>query len=231
VEQVSLNIIPRLPYSSGNFVIHEGVKETFDSIFSVISKNNFNICFVEGSTRSGKTHLLVTLSDFLTSSKIYHRIGEGTEFSSIALELELNYSSNKPAVILIDDIHEYLLTINPGQSGQFVSFIELCKRIGTALVFFSSKSILDLPCDDHVKSRLRAGMQFEISDPSDSDLADILNSLAKQRGVKLSKRNIDFLHKRLSRDIPSLEHYLDRLLHLSQVLGKTIKMGIISDAI
>ncbi len=232
MEQFPLNIIPRLPYSGDNFELHQGVSSVFAALLPPLTKETFSLLFIYAPERYGKTHLLVKTSDALSKQGIFHKVSEGAEFGSLAYELQTGASKNTiPQAILIDNIESYLISVEKGQSGEFVSFIEWCRLNRIPISLFSSRRIEDFPSDDHVKSRLRAGIQLDIKEPEDEDITTVIRALAKQRGVKLSDRNLNFLTKRLERDIPSLERYVDRLLHLSQVLGKSIKFNLVSDAV
>jgi chromosomal replication initiation ATPase DnaA len=80
-------------------------------------------------------------------------------------------------------------------------------------------------------SRIKASAQLEILPPAEDDVIKVITVLAKQRGFKLQPRSIEFIRRRLGRDVGSLEKYLDRLMHLAQVLGRSIKRDLISDAL
>lgn len=95
----------------------------------------------------------------------------------------------------------------------------------------SGASIESFPCDEHIKSRLTPGMGFSIGAPSEDELSELLQLMARQRGINLSDRKVDFLSRRIGRDIASMEEYLEKVSHLSGILGKSIKFPLLSDAI
>jgi len=232
MEQVALNIIPRLPYSSQNFVLHEGVEPIVNALAKNFKTEGFSISLVIGLPRSGKTHLVVYLTEKLSKQGLFPNIIEGNDLPEFSYKLDsLESHKNISEPIFIDNIHEYLLSVTPGESGQFVSFVEWCRRNQVKLLLTSSVDLSQLPCDDHVMSRLRAAVDYTIGVPSDQDLPLIIEAFSRQRGVKLSKRYIDFLIRRLGRDLLSLEKYIDRLLHLSQVMGRSIKSRLLADAL
>lgn len=232
MEQVHLNIVHRLPYSATNFVTHSGVSKVIETVFSELSKDGFTIIYIDAPPRYGKTHFTVKLTDLLSNKGVYYRIGEGSDLGAISYQLQTEEQSDTlTKVIVIDNIDSYLLTVNKGESGEFVSFIEWCRLHKIAVIMLSGVKIDNLPCDDHVKSRLRAAIQLQIDEPEDNEVTLIIDALARQRGVRLTQRRINFLTRRLARDIPSLERYVERLIHLSQVLGKSIKFNLIADAL
>ncbi|MCB9030214.1 MAG: hypothetical protein H6619_04120 [Deltaproteobacteria bacterium] len=236
MEQVGLNIVPRLRYTPENFVFHSGTEQAWDACISQLPLDSFQICYLHAANRYGKTHFSIALSDWLAKREMFPKLMDGLSFEKWLLQNFLNDSKHirtvdPSEVIIVDDADLYFDKITPGLSGPFVNFVETYRTAKAGIVFLSSKSIDALPCDNHVISRLKAGAGLSILAPSPEELPKILSALAKQRGVKLTERNILFLEKRLARDITSLEHYLDRLLHLSQALGKSIKFRLIADAV
>ncbi len=230
MEQVSLNIIPRLPYSSANFIAHEGVAETERVLKAITLKTEFASAFIVGPERSGKTHLAVSMVEWLGRQGIDVRFVTGLDIPTLGYELD-SKTETAPEVIIIDELQDYLLSVQPGGSGQFVSLFEWARRHNTKLILFSGVTIEELPCDDHVKSRLRSSLNLLIGSPSEHEVSAIIESMSKQRGFRLQPRNLEFLRRRLGRDISSLEKYLDRLIHLAQVLGRSIKRDLVSDAL
>jgi len=59
----------------------------------------------------------------------------------------------------------------------------------------------------------------------------LVEMLATQRGIRLKERKIDFVVRRLGRDIGAVERYFDRVRHLADVLGQSVKFPVLSDAI
>ena len=80
-------------------------------------------------------------------------------------------------------------------------------------------------------SRLRSAVGLHLDTPDQDDLPQLLHAMATQRGIRLKQRHISYVLKNVGRSVPELESYLERLLHLSQVLGKTVKFPLIADAV
>ena len=96
---------------------------------------------------------------------------------------------------------------------------------------FSSISWDQFKCDAHVMSRLRASGLIELISPEEQDVPNLVARLGKQRGFKLKDRQIEFISKRVRREIPALERYFDRVHHLSGLLGAKVKFPLLNDAV
>lgn len=230
MEQISLNIIPKLQYGLGNFVLHSGVKDVFLALQGICLSESFAAAFIYGAERSGKTHLSMALTEWLATQGQSAQVLSGLDIPAYCYEID-STATLKPQVLIIDDAQSYFISVEAGGSGQFVSLFEWGKRNNIKLLVLSAAGHGDFPCDSHIMSRIRSAAQLTISPPAEEDVSGVIAVLAKQRGFKLQPRSLEFIRRRLGRDIASLERYLDRLMHLAHVLGRSIKSGLINDAL
>lgn len=231
MKQLPLNIMERLAYSPDNFVAHAGVRSSYEECLGLFGRGSFAISFFHGGPRQGKTHLSIKLGDALTKRGLYPRIVEGHELAEWLSSRPSSQAFQADEVIVVDDADGYLLRIGPGASGPFVAMVEQLRVSRAGLVLLSSKQISELPCDEHVISRLLPGEGFRIGVPSDDDMLDLIRSMGLQRGLSLTERQISFLARRLRRDVDSIEQCLGNVNYLSQVLGKSIKFPLLGDAV
>jgi DnaA family protein len=214
-------------------VLHEGVRHVYNELRTLADKNEFAVAFVEGGARSGKTHLGVKLCDELIASGhapiMIDGAGLSTRISDYLVTAENNALSGRD-VVIVDDIHLFLAALSPEQSGPFVGFYERLRAENALLILLSSVPLGDYTADEHTMSRLRQGHGLSIGSPNEEDLEGLLKQMARQRGMVLNQRNLKFLLRRLRRDVASLENYLDRLLHLTTVLGAPVRLSLVSDA-
>jgi chromosomal replication initiation ATPase DnaA len=251
--QLPLNITQTFSYEPGQFLVHQGVQEVYAAARAVLMRQSatpsgnpvpavFQTLFVYGPARSGKTHLMLRLADELSRGELgggdaarmdslrrYPRLVEST--AELNWNSLLSVSPSADDVYFIDAAERSFSSLAPGSSGPFVRFVEELRRAGATLLFFSAQLIDELPCDDHVKSRLRAGQGPEIRPPSDHEMRSLVRVLARQRGIALSDRKLAFLERRLPRDIRQLEEYLDRVQFISHVTGKPIRFPVLGDAL
>lgn len=231
MEQLGLLLANRLSYSSKNFFEHAGVKECFQNSLAALNSPLFSICYITGAPRYGKTHLSIKLSDTLMADEYLPKFVEGEEFASWLTTQFPKSTFTSLDRIIIDDADKYFASIKPGASGPFVNFIETLRRASAGVVLLSRTPIEELPCDEHVKSRLLPGEGYQLTSPSEEDTETLVRLMAEQRGIKLKERKVGFLVRRLRKDIPSIEDYFERVMHLSRVFGQRIQYPLLNDAI
>lgn len=226
LSQLSLNIIPRLPYSPENIVLHAGLNGAWETASHVVRSENYSALWISAPRRAGKTHLSVKLVDFALSLGRYPQLFEGGSFADW-------FSDAAPynQLLIIDDADHYFNQLLPGSSGQFVNLIESLRRRNGAIVFLSSQEIDELPCDEHVTSRLREGFSARIGNPAHIDMPQLLSRMALQRGLALKENRIDFIAKRLRHEISYIERYLDRAMHLAAILNRSVTGSILTNAL
>ena len=231
MNQLELKLHPKLVYSPENFILHEGVKDLFAFAISESRLDRFSILFIPAKERLGKTHFSLKLALELSAQGLYPVIIEGEKFASEVPQLESRAPVDNTSVFIIDDAHKYFLSPQREDSGAFVHFIEFLRLRKATVIILSSLDLDELPVDGHVKSRLIPGASPIFGSPSETEMITILRALAKQRGIVLRERKLEFLARRLPRDIPSLEKYLDRIILMSDGRGKALRYSLLGDAL
>lgn len=231
MSQLSLNIIPRLPYSPDNFVLHEGVREAYAAVKNTINYNGYSVLWIHAPKRFGKTHFSVRIINEALSMQKYPKLIEGKNFAEFLKNGFLKNELIEDQLFIVDDAEEFFNNIHPGDSGEFVNFVEHLRQHAGHLIFLSNTELGSFPCDGHVTSRLKAGLFATFSSPAEKDMHALVNHLARQRGLSLNEKRIDYVSKRIRRDIPYLENYLDRVSHLSSVLSKSVTRPILANAL
>ncbi len=226
-----MHLANRLSYSSKNFYVHEGVSECLSGAITALTGKDFSLCFITGSPRFGKTHLSIKISDILVEKKFLPRLIEGDDFREWLSNQAPRMTFTHLDRIIIDDADKYLKGINRGYSGPLVNLIETLRSVGAGVVFLSRTDISELPCDEHIKSRLIPGGGYKLLVPGESDTETLTRLMAEQRGIMLKERKLEFIVRRLRKDIPSIENYFERVGHLSQVLGQRIRFTLLGDAV
>lgn len=230
MQQLGLTLDNRLPYVGKDFFVHAGVSAVVNLIKGSYGVEGFSSLFIFGSSRSGKTHLSLYAGEVLAQGRVPKYL-EGSHFKNWMSSVEHSILWSDLDVIIIDDIDRYFLELKEGESGPFVNFYESLKRSRAKLTMFSSTPWDKFPCDPHVMSRLKASGLIDLTPPSEEDIPTLVSRLGRQRGFKLKDRQIDFISKRVRRDLPSLERYFDRVHHLSGLLGSKVKFPLLNDAV
>jgi len=223
-------MVTRVRYSAENFLLHGGAAPLWESCRAVFVRDAFGIAFIRGAKRSGKTHFSIFLVDALTKLARFPRLLEGGEMPGF-LESWGPSDFSSEDVIIVDNAESYLRTLRPGDSGPFTAFVEKLRVARAGLILLSGEPIEAFGCDEHVRSRLIPGNGFELRPPEESDMPALINTMAKQRGILLKERKIGFVVRRLGRDIGAIERYFDRVQHLADVLGQSVKFPVLGDAL
>lgn len=229
--QLTLNLASRLSYSAKGFLIHDGVRDLVGHLHTQIVSGRYSVSYVVGPARSGKTHLSIECAEECMKRGKLPRLVSGSELSCWAEEQQFGEHLGKDEVVLIDDVDQHLLQALPGASGTMVTLVETLRRRGLPLLLFSGTPAERLPCDDHIMSRLKPGLGFELKHPAEQEMSELITRMAHQRGIHLGERKLQFLLKRVRRDIPSIEEYLEKLSYLSDVLGKPVRFPLLGDAL
>lgn len=229
--QLPLQIIPRRAYSARNFFRHHGVADAIERMLAYLALDEFRLLEISGPEKSGLTHLSIALLNELSDRQCFPRLIEGSEFFEWANQRALQPGVDPGEVVVVDDADLYLKQIALIDSGHFVSIVELLRKNRAALVLLGHTPLDQIGFDDHVMSRLRAGQRMQITNPLDQDMQQLIAQMAVQRGVQLSKRNLEYLSRRLPRDIQGIDQYLERASQLAEVSGKGFRLPVLSDAI
>lgn len=227
--QLPLNLTPRFSYSIRNFVWHTGVTELAAQVTALLESSPPRFSFIYGEKRSGKTHFSIALADRLIARGLRPVLLEGSEFSRLVLTEQIRLLEKE--TLVVDDCEVLFNELGAGDSGPVVRFFEALRVNEIGLVLLSGKQIVELPCDEHITSRLRGCAQMQIAAPEYENVPKVLDCMAKQRGLSLGGRRLKFLEKRVSRSIPEIEDYLSRLAYLADLLGKRVNFSTLGDAL
>ncbi len=229
MRQLPLPILAALSYGPDGFIRHAGVRAVLEECFALGQSSAFALRYVEGGSRAGKTHASLRLhADFVDWGREVLLL-DGTGGRDAVGFRGRTPTSN--LVVIVDDADRYFDALKPEDEGGFVSLVEELRAVCGKLFLFSGKPIAELRVDDHVLSRLRLAAGLRIEAPGEEEVRPLLELLARQRGLRLKPRELGFLQKRLGRDIKSLEYYLERLHHLSQVLAQPIRFPLVANAV
>jgi chromosomal replication initiation ATPase DnaA len=231
MRQLTLSMLPQVVYRAEQFVQHAGVARCVDEAMATLTTAGYSAVVVVGAARSGKTHLIIALAAALGETGFFPRFIEGGALSEFLSGAGATTSFRSDEVLIVDDIHLYLDGILPGESGPFVNFIERLRAGGAHLLATSRMSPTQFRCDGHVTSRISEATRFEIGEPDESSVPRLLANMARQRGINLSPKKVEFLERRMRRDIASIEEYLEKVVHLSAVLGQRVSLSLLGDAL
>ena len=211
-KQIPLDITPCLPYQADSFVVHSGVIKILEYCVVEAVRDSFGICVIQGDSKGGKTHLSIKLYDEFSRLGLTPRLVDGFSFEEFLVELGAGAQFPKGTALILDDADEYFSKLHPGSSGEFVNLVEALRRSRSFFVILTAKPLENFNIDEHILSRIRPGLGFEIGMPEENEVGEILRSMLHQRGIALAEKKIAFLEKRVGRDVSAIANTANFLL-------------------
>lgn len=231
MSQLALNLPTRLSCTPGNFLAHSGVLPALKIIEAALVSERFFGAVICAPSRSGRSHLAIKIADLTCRARRHPILLSGADLLSwIAARPAENLISGEE-VLIIDDLQYYLREAAPGSSGPFVMLCERARVVGAALIFLMDLGVSDLPCDEHIMSRIRSFQQLGIDQPDDSELPQLIEMMALQRGLKIKPNNVRYLSQHVRRSIADLERYFERVASLAVLRGDRIRRNLLRDAV
>ena len=235
ISQLELGIVPRLAYRADNFVLGQEMQNKVNGIISAITNKIAAVFYIVGKMRSGKTHLSVYLAEILALERHNPFLLEGEHFQEFIFARITKENISDKDVFIIDNAENYFCRFRKSDdrnfnSSNFVAFYEIIRNKGASIILLSERLPDNLPCDEHILSRLKSGISFTINDPDENVFDDIIRALTLQRGLKLSPQKIEYLKKRLPREIAKIERYLNRVAKIISIRNEKLNFALLSDA-
>ncbi len=196
------------PYSYRYFVPHSGVAEAYHHLQGLLKSvylggsNAFSMTYIHGPAASGKQHLR-----------------EG--FREQLLELGVD-----PARYCLAGLPE-----SEAGEAEFVANYERIRTVGGLVLVTGLQSPESVPLSPHTRSRLLAGSVFRVAMPHDSELRPVVQSLLERHNLRLSDYSVDFLIRRLPRDLLSFDQIFDKIDELSLPNRRPATLGTVRQAL
>jgi len=193
------------------------------------SKNvSFNPLFLYSGVGLGKTHLMHAIAwhikqqdptrnvIYLSAEQFLFKFVKALRYKDTAAFKEQFRSVD---VLMVDDV-QFMSNKESTQEEFFYTFNSLIEE-GRQIIISADKSPTDLEgIEARLKSRLSGGLVADIH-PTDFDLrVGILNHKAKEMGITLPDKVVEFLAQKITSNIRELEGSLRRLVAHSQLLSK-----------
>jgi DnaA-homolog protein len=175
--------------------------------------------YLWGSAGCGKSHLL------RAAAQSPQRLGRALLCAS-ARELEsLDQPEPLPPVIAVDDVQQLSA---PAQAALFRLFQRLHEDDARVLAA-GDAAPAGLDLRDDVRTRLGAGLVFQLRLLSDEEKGEALRSHARGRGFTIAPELTDYLLRHGRRDLPSLLAVLDALDQYSLQTKRPITLPLLRE--
>ncbi|NVK57390.1 MAG: DnaA regulatory inactivator Hda [Alteromonadaceae bacterium] len=178
-----------------------------------------------GSAGRGKSHLLYAVCHQLASREIPHAYVNLKDVVSLSPSV-LDALEQLP-VVCLDNLEA--ITGNDAWEEALFDLINRISetRIGVLIIasqVSAQSSAIKLP---DLRSRISAGLTYQLKPLNDELRAKVLSSRARQRGLSLSVQALHYLLNHSQRDLPSLMALLDRLDQRSLQEQKKISVALV----
>jgi DnaA regulatory inactivator Hda len=224
---------PRFTFES--LVAHEGISKAVSTIVSVYGDPERLLppLFLYGPPGTGKTHILYAAGSFValgrdgkeSTLKIISAHGGTVLFSGLEeLASGSDDMRNDVSCVAIDDIH--LLSVD--RWPQLWNLWNKTTRWGCPLMMASRSAPTEVFQDDpHLTTRATSGLVFRLDPAEDYIRMLILDKMAQDRHVRISRDVCNYLVTRKSRNVKELEKFLDILDQASLELKRRITLPLI----
>lgn len=208
-EQLSLELVQPLRYSSSAFFVHTGVGDIVRTVATLSDKRRFSVTYIRGERCSGKTHLGVYLVGRHQERNGRARLIAGSSLATWFSEELPGAPIQAWELVVIDDSD---LCLGEGVcQGMLVDLIERISRQKGSLVLIGTADPEAIPTSPQLRSRLNAGLYLAIGGPKETELDPLLDLITKQRGLQLSESKRAYVLKRVERTIPALVDCVERV--------------------
>lgn len=198
---------------------------------------DYNPLFIYGGVGLGKTHLLHAIGHEVlkTSSHILCVTSEQftNEFISAIKEGKTEEFRNRYrslVVLLIDDIH-FIANKEQTQEAFFHTFNEL-HNTGRQIVITSDRSPKSMPLlEERLRSRFEGGLKVEVEPPDLETRLAILRAKAEQQRVTVPPEVLDFIARKVQKNIRELEGSLNRVITLARLIKADLTPELAAQAL
>lgn len=194
----------------------------------IANKESNHVLYLWGEAGTGKTHLLQAACKQAAESDLhvaYIPLNQIEELSA-----EMLHDLGELDLVCIDDVESMIGQLE-WQQGLTWLYNEL-KDNKHSLIISGNKSPANSGLElDDLKSRLSSDQVIQIKSPNDDLKIKILKQKAKERSFELSDEVIEFLMRRVERNLSSLIDILDKIDHASLAAKRKITIPFVKELI
>lgn len=223
-------------YSFDSFVVGDNSSFAFNACLA-IAKNpgtTYNPCLIYGGVGLGKTHLLQSISNYLTQNNSVveaHYVTAETftnEFIESVGDRKTQQFKNKyrkADILLIDDIH-FLQGKSSTQEELFHTFNDLYES-NRQMVFTCDRPVSELKdLTARLKSRFERGLNVDLQPPDLETRIAILKKKCQQQNYPMTDEVLTYICESINTNVRDLESSLTKLIAYSNLLNKEISLDI-----
>ena len=196
-----------------------------------------NPILLYGSSGLGKTHLMVSVGNYIYENSPNLKIGYLTtesfmnEFTSAIREKSIDKFTKKYRkldVLLLDDI-QFLEGKEGLQNELFYTFEDIYNRKGQ-LVFTSDRPITEIKgIEDRLKTRFTAGLSIDMKAPDYETRLAIIDKKLELQGKSISQEIKEFIAKNIQSNVRELEGALLKSLNYADLMNRPLTLDLVKE--
>lgn len=225
----------QIPFQFGDFQKNDlesfiaGENEALIKLIKKITNKETNhTLYLWGESGTGKSHLLQAACKQAAESE--HHVAYIPLNQIDELSAEMLHDLGELDLVCIDDVESVIGQIE-WQQGLTWLYNEL-KDNNHSLIISGNTSPASSKLElDDLKSRLSSDQVIQIKSPNDELKIKILKLKAKERAFELSDEVIEFLIRRVDRNLTSLIEVLDKIDHVSLAAKRKITIPFVRELI
>lgn len=226
---------PQIPFQFGDFQKTDlasflaGENQELLKLINLISNKEENHrLYLWGESGSGKTHLLQAACKQAADNDLHVAYIPLNQFEE--LSAEMLHDLGELDLVCIDDL-ENIAGQSEWQQGLTWLYNEL-RDNQHSMIISGNKSPTNIEVEvEDLKSRLSWDQIAQIKSPSDDVKIKILKQKANARSFELSDEVIEFLIRRVDRNLTSLIEVLDKIDHASLAAKRKITIPFVKGLI
>ncbi len=218
--QLILDFPARPDFKFSNFVESEGSEFALQAARQIASSSDlpYNSLYLYGDRNLGKTHLLMAIGNVVSTNFPEKKIIfiNGQEFVRKFSEENADEITRllnpllKADYFLMDDVD--LISENPSAQEKLYHVYNTLLENNKKSIFTGRNRPEQLGAmEPYLKSRFQWGMTAQIKPIDDGTTAKIIAKLAKDVGLSIPEKIIDYLLIRISRDYTSIKTAVDKI--------------------
>ena len=225
----------QIPFQFGNFQKNDLVsflpgenQELLNLIDLITKKEVVHLLYLWGESGIGKTHLIQAACKQAADNGLhvaYIPLKQSSELSA-----EILHDLGELDLVCVDDV-DYVAGQVEWQQALVWLYNELRDNNHSMMISGNkSQTNLQLEVED-LKSRLAWDQVAQIRSPNDELKIEILKQKANARSFELSNEVIDFLFRRVDRNLGSLIEVLDKIDHASLAEKRKITIPFVKELV
>ena len=226
-------------YTFGSFVVGPSNRLPYSAARAVAEapRRSYNPLFIYSGVGLGKTHLLHAIGNTCVSRGLKTLYVTSEQFTNEFIgairtrtteEFRSRYRGVE--VLLMDDI-QFISGKEQTQEGFFHTFNEL-HNSNRQVVLASDRPPRSLSLlEDRLRSRFEWGLIADIQPPDLETRIAILRNKADQMALAVEDSIIEFVAKKVQRNVRELEGSLNRVAALAHLTGRPITMDLATQAV